>query len=68
MGVSCFKRELHIGLEADMSDTLATGVDAETSVRTIPALRADGLLKAVFFGILMVTSFYPIRELFTLIG
>ena len=39
-----------------MTDTLSTGVDAEASVRTVPALHANFLLKATFLGILMRTS------------
>src|ERR1700690_4377802 len=51
-----FHRELRIGFEADTTGTLSTGLDAQASDRTAPALRTDFLLKATFLGVLIWTS------------
>jgi len=45
-----FQRGLRIGFVADTTDILSAGLDAEASVRTVPALRANFLLKATFLG------------------
>src|SRR5664279_3625194 len=53
VGVSCFNENCVSALWADTTDILSAGLDAEASVRTVPALRANFLLKATFLGILM---------------